>query len=252
MRRYISARERLRRKAKSRSRRTALRQRKDRRDGRGGGGGGRRTLCRYKGSIVAWKAPPIQTGLGPHSAVRPVHRGRTVADLCASRDTDSDAEITADFAHRATHLEGHGGAGEERPAATRTAISFRLWLAAFNEPDDTRINYRLLLVFEDISRRSREDSSSSSSSTSRRSLPRSPYFAVCIAKCHRRFSTSSSACVSCLSCIRTRAGMPWRQMNGCERENVSPCELRLTIYVFNDKVRHAFKWYSWRKFWDDL
>lgn len=43
-----------------------------------------------------------------------------MGDLCASRDTDSDAEITADFAHRAAHLGGArcgGEGGRPRTAA---------------------------------------------------------------------------------------------------------------------------------------
>jgi len=52
--------------------------------------------CGLKGTAD----PPA---LRPHSAVRPVHGAQW--STCA-RDTDSDAEITADFAreHRAVHL----------------------------------------------------------------------------------------------------------------------------------------------------
>jgi len=81
--------------------------------------------CGLKGTAD----PPA---LRPHSAVRPVHGAQW--STCA-RDTDSDAEITADFAreHRAVHLrreqrerERERGREESRRNAPRPLLASAL------------------------------------------------------------------------------------------------------------------------------
>lgn len=125
--------------------------------------------------------------------------------------------------------------------AVRAAISFGFdWLRLMSRA--TRVYKLPLPVFEDISRRLREDCSSSYFPPLRRldaPLP-SARFAVCIADVIAEFLRAR---LRARLAVRARVGVPWRQMNGFERGNVSP-RVNYDMHI-SDEVRYSFERCSW-------
>lgn len=108
MRRYASAREDEERNLGAEG---LLRQRKGRRDGRGKGCGDRRRVLSIQGVDCSLKGTADPNRIRRFSQCTGIAQWPTC--VSRSRDSDSDAEITADFAHRAGPIS-RGGSGVQR------------------------------------------------------------------------------------------------------------------------------------------